>query len=99
MNKNTVHDCSLIDLPKIHNSAGNITPITNQFDIPFDVKRIYYLYDIPGGETRGGHAHYDLHQLLVTAGGSFEVELDDGNEKRIITLNHPYKGLKIVPGI
>lgn len=99
MKKNSVYDCSVIELPKIHNRAGNITPITNNVDIPFDVKRIYYLYDIPGGEMRGGHAHYDLYQLLVAAGGSFDIELDDGNEKRIITLNHPYKGLKIVPGI
>lgn len=97
--KNTVYNCSILELPKIHNRAGNITPIDNSNNIPFDVKRVYYLYDIPGGETRGGHAHKKLYQLLVAASGSFDVLLDDGVNKKIINLNRPYLGIFIVPGI
>lgn len=67
--------------------------------IPFDVKRVYYLYDIPGGESRGGHAHKELHQLIVAVSGSFNVMLDDGNVRRTFTLNRPYQGLLVVPGI
>jgi hypothetical protein len=97
--KNTVYNCSILELPKIHNRAGNITPIDNSNNIPFDVKRVYYLYDIPGGETRGGHAHKNLYQLLVAASGSFDVLLDDGVNKKIVSLNRPYLGIYIVPGI
>jgi len=96
---NRVEDCILLQLPKIHNRAGNITPIHENQEVPFKIKRIYYLYDIPGGEARGGHAHRDLYQLLVAASGSFEVELDDACQKKTIPLNHPDKGLLIVPGI
>ena len=71
----------------------------NGVDVPFDTKRVYYLYDVPGGESRGGHAHKKLYQLLVAASGSFSVTLDDGTEKRTIVLNRPYQGLLIVPGI
>lgn len=99
MNRNCVYDCSVIELQKIHNRAGNITPIINGNDVPFDIKRVYYLYDVPGGETRGGHAHYDLRQLIVAASGSFNVILDDGKNKKTVTLNHPNYGLLIVPGI
>lgn len=97
--KATIFDCTLIQLPKIINRAGNISPIHNQKEIPFDIKRIYYLYDIPGGETRGGHAHKELKQLIVAASGSFDVLLDDGINKKIVNLNRPYCGLYIVPGI
>lgn len=97
--KNKVYNCSILELPKIHNRAGNITPIENSKTIPFDVKRLYYLYDIPGGETRGGHAHKNLYQLLVAASGSFDVLLDDGINKKIVSLNRPYLGIYIVPGI
>ncbi|HMO33811.1 MAG TPA: FdtA/QdtA family cupin domain-containing protein [Lacibacter sp.] len=97
--RTSVHDCSLVDLPKIHNRAGNITPVNAHDDVPFDIKRIYYLYDMPGGESRGGHAHKQLKQLIVAASGSFEVVLNDGKETRRFYLNHPYYGLLVVPGI
>lgn len=89
----TIYDCSIITLPKIQNPAGNITPIHGSLDIPFDIKRVYYLYDVPGGESRGAHAHKELQQLIVAASGSFEVQLDDGRNKRTIFLNRPYMGL------
>jgi len=98
-NKHTVLDCEVLDLPKIENRAGNITPIHNNKEIPFTVQRVFYLYDIPGGENRGAHAHKECHQFLVAASGSFEVQLDDGNTKRTVMLNQPYKGLHVPPGI
>ena len=94
-----VLDCEVLDLPKIENRAGNITPIHNNKEIPFTVQRVFYLYDIPGGENRGAHAHKECHQFLVAASGSFEVQLDDGNTKRTVMLNQPYKGLHVPPGI
>jgi dTDP-4-dehydrorhamnose 3,5-epimerase-like enzyme len=97
--KSRVDDCSVIELPKIHNRAGNITPIHGLIEIPFEIKRIYYLYDVPGGETRGGHAHKNLHQLIVAASGSFDVILDDGTNKMTVSLNRPNFGLYVVPGI
>jgi hypothetical protein len=99
MKKTSVYDCSVIELPKIHNRAGNITPITNNENIPFDVKRIFYIYDIPGGEDRGAHSHKECHQFLIAASGSFEIEMDDGTNKRTVLLNRPYYGLHIPPGI
>jgi len=95
----TVYDCKLIELDKNHRDKGNITVIENRKQVPFDTKRVYYLYDVPGGEERGGHAHKELFQLIVAAGGSFDVVLDDGKNKRTVTLNRPYQGLYIVPGI
>jgi hypothetical protein len=95
----TVYDCSLIQLPRIHFRAGNITPVHNNKEVPFEVKRIFYLYDVPGGESRGAHAHKACHQFLIAASGSFEVLLDDGKIQRIIQLNRPYMGLHIPPGI
>lgn len=97
--KNSVYDCVILPLGKIHNRAGNITIVEGQTDIAFDVKRIYYLYDIPGGENRGGHAHKELYQLIVAASGSFSVLLDDGQNRKIVTLNRPDYGLMVVPGI
>jgi len=94
-----ITDCRLIELPKIHNRAGNITAINGLAEIPFDIERVYYLYDIPGGAERGGHAHKELQQLIVAASGSFDVLLDDGNNQKVISLNRPYFGLLIVPGI
>ncbi len=99
MKKNSVYDCVVLPLNKIHNRAGNITIVEGNINVPFDVKRIYYLYDIPGGEDRGGHAHKELMQLIVAASGSFDVLLDDGINKKVVTLNRPNYGLMVVPGI
>lgn len=95
----TVHDCRVMELGKIHNPKGNITVVENGKPINFDVKRVYYLYDVPGGEERGGHAHRALRQLVVAAMGAFDVVLDDGKEKKTVTLNRAYQGLLIVPMI
>lgn len=97
--KSKVTDCQTIELPKIHNRAGNITAINEIVDVPFKIKRVYYLYDVPGGEERGGHAHKNLYQIVIAASGSFDILLDDGRNKKTISLNRPYKGLIIVPGI
>jgi hypothetical protein len=88
-----------MELAQIHNRAGNITIVQNGDFLPFDVKRVYYLYDVPGGSERGGHAHKELYQLIIAASGSFEVILDDGGRKKIINLNRPNYGLFVVPGI
>lgn len=97
--KCSVYDCSVIELPRINNRAGNITPISNNNHIPFEMKRVFYIYDIPGGEDRGAHSHKECHQFLVAASGSFEIELDDGINKRTVSLNRPNFGLHIPPGI
>ena len=97
--KSSIYDCVVLPLSKIHNRAGNITIIEGQDSVPFDIKRIYYLYDIPSGQERGGHAHKELKQLVVAASGSFDVLLDDGNNKKVVTLNRPDYGLLVVPGI
>jgi len=96
---NDIHVCYVVELPRIHNPAGNITIVQNGQDQPFVIKRVYYLYDVPGGSERGGHAHKSLYQLIIAASGSFDVILDDGRNKKIINLNRPYFGLLIVPGI
>tara|TARA_R100000935_G_C2835325_1_gene167754 strand:- start:1840 stop:2256 length:417 start_codon:yes stop_codon:yes gene_type:complete len=95
----TVFDCPILELPRINNRSGNITAIQNNKEIPFCIKRIFYLYDIPGGESRGAHAHKECHQFLVAASGSFEVHLNDGKIKRTVFLNQAYRGLHIPPGI
>ena len=95
-----VNDCKKVELDRHHSDRqGDLSVVENSKDVPFDVKRVYYLYDIPGGAERGGHAHQSLQQLIVAASGSFTVVLDDGSEKRSITLNRPYQGLLVVPGI
>ncbi|AZQ64550.1 WxcM-like domain-containing protein [Flammeovirga pectinis] len=99
MQNKSVYDCSLIELPKIENRAGNITPINNNIEVPFSVQRVFYLYDIPGGESRGAHSHKECHQFLVAASGAFEVQLDDGRTKRNVLLNRANYGLHIPPGI
>ena len=95
----TVFDCSIIELNRIKNRAGNITVIENNTEIPFKAERIFYLYDIPGGESRGAHAHKECHQFIIAASGSFEIYLDDGKVKKAVLLNQPYRGLHIPPGI
>ena len=95
----SVYDCSIIELPRIGNEKGNITVVHGRVNLPFDIARVFYLYDIPGGEARGAHAHKMSHQFLVAASGSFEILLDDGHNKRTVTLNRPYYGLHIPPGI
>jgi hypothetical protein len=99
MKQTKVYDCSIIEIDKHHHEKGNISVIENGKTIPFNVKRVYYLYDVPGGESRGGHAHKDLRQLIVAASGSFDVTLDDGFLKRTFSINRPYQGLLVVPGI
>lgn len=100
MEKYNVYDCTMIELDKHHSiRKGNISVVQNGDTIPFDVKRIYYLYDVPGGESRGAHAHRNLSQLMIAASGSFRVTLNDGNVKRSFVLNRPYQGLYIKPGI
>ena len=95
----TVFDCSLIYLPKIQSRSGNITPVHGDIDLPFSIKRIFYLYDIPGGESRGAHAHKECHQFLVAVSGAFEVLLNDGQTQRLVQINRPYIGLHIPPTI
>ena len=96
----SVYDCGIITMDRQHSQRkGDISVIENGDTIPFDVKRIYYLYDVPGGESRGGHAHKELQQLILAASGSFAVTLDDGNVKRTFMLNRPYQGLLVKPGI
>ena len=99
MKRPSVHDCQVLELPRIYDRGGNITPLHGGGELPFDIKRVFYLYDIPGGESRGAHAHKACHQLIVAASGAFEVFLDDGREKRVVTLNRPYYGLHVLPGI
>lgn len=99
MRKTSVYDCSIIEIDKHHHEKGNLSVIENGKTIPFHVKRVYYLYDVPGGESRGGHAHKELQQLIVAVSGSFDVKLDDGKQKRTYTINRPYQGLLVVPGI
>lgn len=99
MKSSSVYDCHVLPLISIHNQAGNITIVEAKQNIPFEIQRIYYLYDIPGGESRGGHAHKELYQLIIAASGSFDVLLDDGQNKKIVRLNRPNFGLLVVPGI
>jgi hypothetical protein len=97
--KNSVYECNILHLKQIGDRHGHITSVNNNIEIPFPVKRIFYLYDIPGGESRGAHAHKECHQFLIATSGSFEVLLDDGFTKRQVLLNRPDLGLHIPPGI
>ena len=91
--------CRIINLPKIADARGNLSFIEENNQIPFSIKRVYYLYDVPSGATRGGHAHKTLYELLIALSGSFDVMLDDGVEKKSFFLNRPHYGLSISPGI
>lgn len=99
LKQSSVYECSIVYLSKVHNRAGNITAIENKKSIPFDIKRVYYLYDVPGGEERGGHAHYELQQFVVALSGAFDVLLDDGTNKKVVHLDRPFIGLHITTGI
>ena len=95
----SIHNCKMIDLPKIANPQGNLTFIEAGGHIPFDIQRVYYLYDVPGGAERGGHAHKELQQLIIAMSGSFDIILDDGKEKVRYHLNRSYNGLYVCPMI
>lgn len=97
MSRSTIHECKLVPLPKISDLRGNLTFIEGNEHIPFDIKRIFYLYDVPTGESRGAHAHLTLHQFLICLSGSFDVAVDDGISKTTIHLNRPWSGLHIPP--
>ena len=96
MGKYSVFDCTVVELDKHHSTRkGNLTVVENGMTLPFDVKRVYYLYDVPGGESRGGHAHKKLRQFVIALSGSFHVTLDNGYERKTVLLNHPWQGLLI----
>lgn len=92
-------DARIIELRRINNPKGNLTPVESGIDIPFSIARVYYLYDVPGGENRGGHAHRSLEQFIIAAAGSFDVVLDDGTQRRSFFLNRSYYGLYVPPGL
>ena len=95
MSHKTVHHCQIIDLPKIMDDRGNLSFFEEQRHIPFPIKRSYWIYDVPGGESRGGHAYRELEEFIVALSGSFEVFLDDGTEQKVVPLNRAYYGLYI----
>ena len=99
MNAYTLDACHLIDLPKISDPRGNLTFVEGGSHVPFDIKRVYYLYDVPGGAERGGHAHKDLRQLIIAISGSFDIVLDDGRQTKRIHLSRSYYGLYVCPMI
>ena len=99
MKNSTVFDCSILELNKHNHEKGNISIVENEKEVPFNINRVYYLYDVPAGEDRGAHGHKELRQLIIAASGSFDLILNDGNNKRKITLNRPNVGLLVVPGI
>lgn len=94
-----VNNCKIIELPKISDPRGNLTFIEANRHVPFDIQRVYYLYDVPGGAERGGHAHKELHQLIIAMSGSFDVVLDDGRQKKRVHLARSYYGLYVCPMI
>lgn len=99
MKDTTVYHCNLITLPKNHMLNGNLTSVNNLIEVPFEVKRVYFLYDIPGGLSRGGHAHKDLQQLIIALSGSFDLIVDDGKVKRTFNLTQPNKGVYMPAGL
>ena len=94
-----IADCRLVSLPRIQDPRGNLTFIEGKSHVDFDIQRVYYLYDVPGGSERGGHAHKELRQLIIAMSGSFDVLLDDGSEKKRFHLNRSYEGLYVCPMI
>jgi dTDP-4-dehydrorhamnose 3,5-epimerase-like enzyme len=94
-----LNKCNVIDLPRINDPRGNLTFVEGNQHIPFDIHRVYYLYDVPGGAERGGHAHKELHQLIIAMSGSFDIHLDDGHTKKTVHLNRSYQGLYVCPMI
>ena len=99
MTSNSVDQCIIVELPKIKDPRGNLTIIESSKNIPFDIKRVFYIYDVPTGESRGAHAHKTLQQFIVCLSGSFDVKVDDGNQKKTIHLNRPWQGVYIPPMI
>lgn len=95
----TIHDCQLLSLSQLGDRHGHLTIVENNQAFPFEIKRVYYLYDIPGGESRGGHGHKHLESLIIAVSGSFDVTLDDGHNRKTCSLNRPYVGLHIKPGM
>ena len=95
----SIDRCQILELPKIHEPRGNLTFIEGGVHVPFDIQRVYYLYDVPGGSERGGHAHKQLHQFIVAMSGSFDIVLDDGENKKRVHLNRSYNGLYVCPMI
>jgi hypothetical protein len=94
-----LNQCRIVNLPRIGDPRGNLTFVEGQRHIPYDIKRVYYLYDVPGGAERGGHAHKELHQLIIAMSGSFDIHLDDGFEKKTVHMNRSYYGIYICPMI
>ena len=99
MKRATISDCRIIELPKVHFKAGNMSIADGVDEVPFRVARAFWIYDIPAGESRGAHAHHECHQFMIAGSGSFEVEVDDGREKETFYLNRPFYGLHVPPGI
>jgi dTDP-4-dehydrorhamnose 3,5-epimerase-like enzyme len=97
--KSSIFQCNIIELSKINDRAGNLSFVENSKNIPFDIKRVYYIYDVPGGSDRGGHAHKNLEQFVIAVSGAFEVSLDDGTNKKIVRLDRPFMALHIQKGI
>ena len=95
----TINHCKMLDLPRIQDPRGSLTFVEGLNHVPFEIKRVYYLYDVPGGAERGGHAHKRLHQMIIAISGSFDIVIDDGDQKRLVHLNRSYNGLYICPMI
>lgn len=94
-----IEQCKLITLERHHHDNGNLSAVENCNNLPYDIKRVYYLYDVPGGEERGGHSHKECYEFIVAVSGSFDIEIFDGKEKKVISLNRSNIGLLVVPGI
>jgi len=98
-NHTCINDCKIITLNRHHHSNGNLTAVNNGIDLPFNIQRTFYIYDVPGGAERGGHSHYTCNEFIIAISGSFDVTVDDGTDQFTYTLNRPYQGLLVVPGI